>query len=91
MFWVSRRPIATRVGGGPFPTELEDSVGESIAKRGDEFGATTGRPRRCGWLDLAALKQATRLCGLDSVCVTKLRRSGRTGYDKDLPRVQAGR
>jgi len=66
------KAYATRVGAGPFPTELEDSIGELIARRGDEFGATTGRPRRCGWLDLAALKHASRLCGLDSVCVTKL-------------------
>jgi len=66
------KAYATRVGSGPFPTELNDSIGEQIAMRGEEFGATTGRPRRCGWLDLAALKLATRLCGLDSVCVTKL-------------------
>ncbi len=66
------KAYATRVGAGPFPTELADATGEMIAERGDEFGATTGRPRRCGWLDLAALKQATRICGFDSLCMTKL-------------------
>lgn len=66
------KAYATRVGAGPFPTELEDATGEMIAERGDEFGATTGRPRRCGWLDLAALKQAVRICGFDSLCMTKL-------------------
>ena len=52
------KAYATRVGGGPFPTELDDDIGEGIRKRGQEFGATTGRPRRCGWIDLVALKRA---------------------------------
>jgi adenylosuccinate synthase len=52
------KAYATRVGGGPFPTELNDEMGEGLRKRGNEFGATTGRPRRCGWIDLVALKRA---------------------------------
>jgi adenylosuccinate synthase len=62
----------TRVGAGPFPTELFDDIGAGIAERGVEFGATTGRPRRCGWLDAVALKRSVRLNGLSGFCVTKL-------------------
>ena len=62
----------TRVGGGPFPTELIDQVGERLARRGDEFGATTGRPRRCGWLDAVALRRMVKLNGVSGLCVTKL-------------------
>ena len=62
----------TRVGGGPFPTELFDQVGECLARRGDEFGATTGRPRRCGWLDAVALRRMVKLNGVSGLCVTKL-------------------
>ena len=51
------KAYVTRVGGGPFPTELFDENGERLARRGDEFGATTGRPRRCGWLDAVALRR----------------------------------
>jgi adenylosuccinate synthase len=66
------KAYTTRVGAGPFPTELFDDVGAGIAERGVEFGATTGRPRRCGWLDAVALKRAVRLNGLSGFCVTKL-------------------
>ena len=66
------KAYCTRVGSGPFPTELADAVGESLRKKGFEFGATTGRPRRCGYLDLVALKQAVRLNGLSGLIVTKL-------------------
>ncbi len=66
------KAYATRVGGGPFPTELDDSVGEDIRKRGQEFGATTGRPRRCGWIDLVALKRAVAINGISGLCITKL-------------------
>ena len=66
------KAYTTRVGAGPFPTELFDEVGAGIAKRGDEFGATTGRPRRCGWLDAVALRRATRTNGISGYCVTKL-------------------
>jgi adenylosuccinate synthase len=66
------KAYATRVGTGPFPTELTDDVGAGLAKRGKEFGSVTGRPRRCGWLDLAALKRSLQLNGVDGLCITKL-------------------
>ncbi len=66
------KAYCTRVGNGPFPTELDDSAGEKLRKNGQEFGATTGRPRRCGWLDLVALKYAVRLNGMNELALTKL-------------------
>ena len=66
------KAYATRVGSGPFPTELNDALGEDIRARGQEFGATTGRPRRCGWIDLVALKRAVMINGISGLCVTKL-------------------
>jgi adenylosuccinate synthase len=66
------KAYTTRVGGGPFPTELFDQTGKHLAKRGDEFGATTGRPRRCGWLDAVALRRMVELNGVSGLCVTKL-------------------
>ena len=66
------KAYATRVGSGPFPTELNDEVGRRLASRGNEFGATTGRPRRCGWFDAAALKRSVQLNGLTGLGVTKL-------------------
>ena len=66
------KAYATRVGGGPFPTELDDAIGEHIRKRGDEFGASTGRPRRCGWMDIVALKRAVLINGISGLCITKL-------------------
>tara|TARA_Y100000385_G_scaffold231446_1_gene243546 strand:- start:125248 stop:126531 length:1284 start_codon:yes stop_codon:yes gene_type:complete len=65
------KAYCTRVGSGPFPTELEDEVGERIRAAGHEFGATTGRPRRCGWLDLPALKYAIMLNGVTKLIMTK--------------------
>ena len=62
----------TRVGEGPFTTELEDEFGEFLRERGGEFGTTTGRPRRCGWLDLVVLKYAIRVNGITEICLTKL-------------------
>ncbi|MEO1022489.1 MAG: adenylosuccinate synthase [Bacteroidota bacterium] len=62
----------TRVGNGPFPTELHDQTGEELRKKGHEFGATTGRPRRCGWLDLVALKYACRINGINELTLTKM-------------------
>jgi adenylosuccinate synthase len=62
----------TRVGEGPFPTELEDSVGAGLRERGGEYGTTTGRPRRCGWLDLVALRYAAALNGITEMALTKL-------------------
>jgi len=66
------KAYCTRVGEGPFPTELLDELGEQIRKEGGEFGATTGRPRRCGWLDLVALKHSTRINGITDFALTKL-------------------
>jgi adenylosuccinate synthase len=66
------KAYCTRVGGGPFPTELVDDVGEGLRKRGDEYGSVTGRPRRTGWLDLPALRYAVRVNGLDGLALTKL-------------------
>jgi adenylosuccinate synthase len=66
------KAYTTRVGTGPFPTELVDDIGAGLAKRGKEFGSVTGRPRRCGWLDLAALKRSVELNGVDGLCITKL-------------------
>jgi adenylosuccinate synthase len=66
------KAYATRVGGGPFPTELEDEMGERLRKVGNEFGASTGRPRRCGWIDLVALKRAVQINGINGLAITKL-------------------
>ena len=66
------KAYTTRVGGGPFPTELMDEFGEHLAKRGHEFGATTGRPRRCGWFDAVALRRSILNNSLSSICITKL-------------------
>jgi len=65
------KAYCTRVGSGPFPTELFDHHGEALLKGGNEFGSTTGRPRRCGWLDLPALKYAIMLNGIDSLIMMK--------------------
>ncbi len=66
------KAYSTRVGGGPFPSELLDETGERIRKVGGEFGATTGRPRRCGWLDMVVVNSAVRLNGLCGLVITKL-------------------
>jgi adenylosuccinate synthase len=66
------KAYTTRVGSGPFPTELDDTVGEGLRKRGCEFGSVTGRPRRCGWFDAAALKRSAQINGISGLCVTKL-------------------
>jgi adenylosuccinate synthase len=66
------KAYTTRVGSGPFPTELEDDIGRQLASRGNEVGATTGRPRRCGWFDAAALKRSIQINGVSGLCVTKL-------------------
>jgi len=66
------KAYTTRVGSGPFPTELDNAIGELLRKRGDEFGATTGRPRRCGWFDAAALKRSIQINGVSGLCITKL-------------------
>ncbi|HVO53593.1 MAG TPA: adenylosuccinate synthase [Solirubrobacterales bacterium] len=70
--WGIAKAYATRVGAGPFPTELEDEIGERIVEQGHEFGTTTGRRRRAGWMDLVALRYAVRLNRMDALAVTKL-------------------
>jgi adenylosuccinate synthase len=70
--WGIAKAYTTRVGAGPFPSELHDAMGETIRERGGEFGTTTGRPRRTGWLDLVALRYAARLNTLTALVVTKL-------------------
>jgi adenylosuccinate synthase len=66
------KAYTTRVGSGPFPTELLDEVGQGLAKRGNEFGSVTGRPRRCGWLDMIILRRSMQLNSFSGMCVTKL-------------------
>ena len=66
------KAYTTRVGGGPFPTEMPDLDAQEVRERGKEFGAVTGRPRRCGWLDLALLRYAKMINGIDSLVITKL-------------------
>ncbi len=66
------KAYTTRVGSGPFPTELDDEVGKHLATRGHEFGSTTGRPRRCGWFDAVALKRSIQINGVTGLCITKL-------------------
>jgi adenylosuccinate synthase len=74
------KAYCTRVGSGPFPTELNDAVGEELRKKGNEFGATTGRPRRCGWLDLPALRYAIMLNGVTQLIMMKS--DVLSGFDK---------
>ena len=66
------KAYATRVGAGPFPTELEDEIGERLRVKGNEYGSVTGRPRRCGWFDAAAMKRGVQLNGVTGLCITKL-------------------
>jgi adenylosuccinate synthase len=66
------KAYTTRVGEGPFPTELKDEIGEKIRERGGEYGATTGRPRRCGWFDAVVVNHAIRVNGVQGVTITKL-------------------
>ncbi|MCB1631062.1 MAG: adenylosuccinate synthase [Pseudomonadales bacterium] len=66
------KAYTTRVGSGPFPTELFDEVGAHLARRGHEFGATTGRPRRCGWFDAVSLREVVRINSVSGLCITKL-------------------
>ncbi len=78
------KAYTTRVGAGPFPTELHDERGDYLATRGNEVGATTGRPRRCGWFDGAALKRAIQINGISGLCMMKL------DVMDGMPRVQLG-
>jgi adenylosuccinate synthase len=78
--WGIAKAYATRVGAGPFPTELDDDTGEELRQKGGEFGTTTGRPRRTGWLDLVALRYAARINTMTALVITKL--DVLTGFDK---------
>ena len=80
--WGITKAYTTRVGAGPFPTRLDGAEGNALRKAGSEFGATTGRPRDCGWLDLPALRYAARTNGMSGLCVTKL------DILAELPRIQ---
>jgi adenylosuccinate synthase len=80
--WGITKAYTTRVGAGPFPSRIDGDEGVRLREAGQEYGATTGRPRDCGWLDLAALRYAARVNGLSGLCVTKL------DVLADLPRVQ---
>ena len=66
------KAYATRVGSGPFPTELFDEVGKHLSEKGHEFGSTTGRARRCGWFDAVALRHAIQINSVSGICLTKL-------------------
>ena len=66
------KAYTTRVGSGPFPTELDDAVGEKIGERGHEFGTVTGRKRRCGWFDAVLVRQVAKVSGIDGIALTKL-------------------
>ena len=66
------KAYTTRVGGGPFPSELTGSLGEELRKRGGEYGASTGRPRRCGWFDAVVVRHSVRVSGIESLALTKL-------------------
>jgi adenylosuccinate synthase len=66
------KAYTTRVGSGPFPTEIKDALGEEIREKGGEYGATTGRPRRCGWLDMVVLRHSARINGFTGIAITKL-------------------
>jgi adenylosuccinate synthase len=70
--WGITKAYSTRVGAGPFPSELHDGLGDRIREAGHEFGTTTGRPRRCGWLDIVALRFSVRVNGLTALAITKL-------------------
>jgi adenylosuccinate synthase len=70
--WGVAKAYATRVGAGPFPTEIDEAIGDTLREAGGEYGTTTGRPRRVGWIDLVALRYAARINGLDYLAITKL-------------------
>ena len=74
------KAYTTRVGGGPFPTELDNEIGEKIRVAGNEFGTVTGRPRRCGWLDAVATRYSARISGVDSITIALL--DVLTGFDE---------
>jgi adenylosuccinate synthase len=86
--WGVAKAYATRVGAGPFPTELDDDLGAAIREAGGEYGTTTGRPRRVGWIDLVALRYAARLNTLSALAITKLDVLGNFGALRVCTRYQ---
>ena len=92
--WGIAKAYSTRVGSGPFPSELDDELGERMREAGGEFGTTTGRPRRCGWIDLVALRYAARINGLTGLVDHEARRAHRHRPDRrrrPLPRPRGRR
>ena len=85
------KAYTTRVGEGPFPTELQDAVGDHIQKVGQEFGATTGRKRRCGWLDMVLVRHAVRVSGITKLAITKLDVLTGLAKTQNLHRLSPGR
>ncbi len=85
------KAYCTRVGNGPFPTELQDATGEALRTVGHEFGATTGRPRRCGWFDAVAMRYSAMINGIDRIAVTKLDVLGGFDDHQRLHRVRVER
>ena len=86
--WGITKAYTTRVGEGPFPTELTDDIGATLREVGNEFGTTTGRPRRCGWLDLVALRYAARINGFTGPVHHQTRRARPAGHHQGLHPVQ---
>ena len=85
------KAYTTRVGQGPFPTELNNEIGEEIGRRGKEFGVNTGRKRRCGWFDAVLVRQTVRTCGIHGLALTKLDILDGFDSDRGLRRLHAGR
>ena len=85
------KAYTTRVGDGPFPTELKDEIGQLLGERGNEFGTNTGRPRRCGWFDAVLVRQAVKLNGIDGIALTKLDVLDGFERDQGLHRLRARR
>ena len=85
--WASPRPTRTRVGSGPFPTELNDATGQLLGDRGKEFGTVTGRPRRCGWFDAVLVRQAVKVGGIHGLALDQARRAGRVARAAHLHRL----
>ena len=88
-FFGIMKAYSTRVGGGPFPTEQDNDIGNYIRERGNEYGTTTRRPRRCGWFDAMAVKYSVDLCGITAHRAHAARRALRPGPRPDLHRLQA--
>ena len=89
--WASSRPIPRASAPGPFPTELDDEIGQRLGERGHEFGTVTGRKRRCGWFDAVLVRQSAAVSGITGIALTKTRRARRVRRGEDLHRLPARR